>query len=57
LALLGIPEDDLAFEKWMHTYCPTAECLHRFNDGNPMYTVYIKDSQEATMFGLRWGIN
>ncbi len=51
------PEDDREFEKWMNTYCPTAECTHRFNSGDPMYTVYITDSQEATMFGLRWGIN
>lgn len=51
------PENDREFEQWMYNYCPTAECTHRFNSGDPMYTVYIKDSQEATMFALKWGVN
>ena len=48
------PSDDREFEQWMATNCPTAECTHRFNSGDPMYTVSIKDEQEATIFTLRW---
>ena len=49
------PEDDHEFETWMNKMCPTADCSHRFNSGNPMYTVYIKDPQEATIFQLKYG--
>jgi hypothetical protein len=48
------PENDQAFEDWMATNCPTAECTHRFNSGDPMYTVNITDDKEATMFQLKW---
>lgn len=48
------PEDDREFEEWMAKNCPTTECTHRFNSGNPMYTVYIKEDKEATIFRLRW---
>ena len=48
------PDDDRTFEKWMKTYCPTADCTHRFNSGDPMYTVFIKDTQEALVFKLQW---
>ena len=48
------PEDDREFEQWMETNCSTAECIHRFNSGDPMYTVYIKEDQEATIFKLKW---
>jgi hypothetical protein len=48
------PSDDREFEQWMHNNCPTADCTHRFNSGDPMYTVSIKDEQEATIFTLRW---
>lgn len=48
------PEDDREFEEWMAENCPTAECTHRFNSGNPMYTVNIKEDKEATIFQLRW---
>jgi len=34
--------------------CPTADCTHRFNSGDPMYTVYIRYDHEATLFQLRW---
>jgi hypothetical protein len=48
------PEDDREFESWMKRTCPTADVTHRFNSGDPMYTVYIKDDTEATLFNLRW---
>ncbi len=48
------PEDDREFEEWMAKNCPTADCTHRFNSGDPMYTVYIKEDKEATLFQLRW---
>jgi hypothetical protein len=48
------PEDDSAFEEWMTRTCPTTDICHRFNSGNPMWTVYIKDDVEATVFQLMW---
>ncbi len=45
-------EDD--FVKWMIKNCPTAEVEYRFNSGDPMFTVYIKDEKEAMLFTLRW---
>lgn len=42
------------FEEWMNENCPTSEYNLRFNNGNLMYTVYIKDETEASMFQLRW---
>ena len=48
------PKDDRAFEEWMTRICPTADMCHRFNSGDPMWTVYIKDDVEATMFQLMW---
>ncbi len=48
------PNDDREFEAWMDKHCPTSEYTHRFNGGDPMYTTYIKDEQEATYFTLRW---
>jgi hypothetical protein len=46
--------DDAEFDDWMARLCPTADCTHRFNSGNPMITVYIKDDKEATLFQLKW---
>ncbi len=48
------PSDDHEFEIWMARHCPTADYTHRFNNGNPMWTVYIKDDNEATLFSLKW---
>ena len=42
------------FEEWINRFCPTARHTRRFNNGNPMHTVYISDDQEATVFGLKW---
>ena len=48
------PKDDSAFVDWMERMCPTADVTHRFNSGDPMWTVYIKEDSEATTFQLRW---
>ena len=48
------PSDDREFEQWMANNCPTADCTHRFNSGDPMYTVYINDDKEAMLFELKW---
>lgn len=47
-------EDYNDFESWMAKNCPTADLTRRFNSGDPMTTVYIKEDQEATLFQLRW---
>jgi hypothetical protein len=46
--------DSMEFNQWMIRMCPTADCTHRFNSGDPMTTVYISDDKEATLFQLRW---
>ena len=46
--------DSMEFTEWMIRMCPTADCTHRFNSGDPMTTVYIKDDAEATLFQLKW---
>lgn len=48
------PEDYHDFYEWMDRNCPSAECTNRFNSGDPMITVFIKEDREATMFQLRW---
>jgi hypothetical protein len=48
------PADDQEYVEWMAKMCPTADVCHRFNSGNPMYTTYISDDTEATLFRLRW---
>lgn len=48
------PQDSCEFDDWMTKNCPSAGVTFRFNSGDPMYTVYIKDDNEATLFGLRW---
>ena len=49
------PRDDREFEEWMTRMCPTADWTHRFNSGDPMYTVNITKDSEATAFQLMWG--
>ncbi len=48
------PNNDEAFEKWMTENCPTAEFQHRFNGGDPMYTVQIYEDVQASMFEEKW---
>lgn len=49
------PENDHEFEIWMARNCPTADYTHRFNSGDPMWTVSIIDDKEATLFTLKYG--
>ncbi len=51
------PGDNREFEKWMKQNCPTAEAQHRFNGGDPMYTVQIYDDGEAMRFQEQWMSN
>jgi hypothetical protein len=44
------------FLDWMSEHCYTAECVPRFNSGNPMITVRIKDKDEAAYFMLNFDI-
>ena len=48
------PENDIEFEQWMNEHCPTADYTHRFNSGDPMYTVYVSSEEESTLFVLKW---
>jgi len=48
------PDNRSLFAEWMEQHCPTADCDLRFNSGDPMFTVYIKDDREATLFQLKW---
>lgn len=48
------PSNDKEFDSWMRLYCPTADWQHRFNGGDCMWTVHIKDEKEAMMFRLKW---
>ena len=47
--------NDHEFTDWMERMCPTADVTHRFNSGDPMWTVYIKEDSEATVFQLMYG--
>ena len=47
-------DDQKVFMDWMKKNCPTADCTHRFNSGDPMTTIYIKEDQEAVLFQLKW---
>ncbi len=48
------PDNNHEFEQWMADNCPTADCTHRFNSGDPMYTVYISDESECFIFKITW---
>ena len=50
------PADDQEFEDWMAVHCPTADYSHRFNSGDPMYTVSITDDNECMLFKLKWNV-
>jgi len=47
-------DDHRAFLDWMEKHCPKADCTPRFNSGNPMVTVHIKDQDEAAYFLLNF---
>jgi hypothetical protein len=49
------PVDDIEFEKWMKKNMKGKyDCTHRYNSGDPMYTVLIYDDEDATLFKLMW---
>jgi hypothetical protein len=47
-------DNNKEFEEWMKRMCPTTACIPRFNSGDPMYTIYMTDDSEATIFKLTW---
>lgn len=49
------PHDDREFEEWMDQNMKGKyDYTHRFNSGDPMYTVNIHSDEDATLFKLRW---
>lgn len=44
------------FMDWMKENCPNAECTVRFNSGNPIVTVHIKNKDEAAYFMLNFNV-
>jgi hypothetical protein len=44
------------FIEWMMEHCPQADCTPRFNSGDPMITVHIKDKDEAAYFMLNFNV-
>jgi len=49
------PANDKDFARWMKKNMKGKyECDFRFNSGDPMFTVLIKDDQDATLFKLTW---
>lgn len=44
------------FIEWMMEHCPRADCTPRFNSGDPMITVHIKDKDEAAYFMLNFNV-
>ena len=49
------PANDTEFAKWMKKNMKGKyECDFRFNSGDPMFTVLIKEAQDATLFKLTW---
>jgi len=48
-------DDNAEFVIWMGTNCPTAYFTSCFNSGDPMFTVLIRDKDEAAYFKLTFG--
>lgn len=44
------------FEQWLRDNCPSAEYTRRFNSGDPMVSIYIKEPDDAMLFMLTWGV-
>ena len=49
-------DDHRAFIDWMNEHCPGADCTPRFNSGDPMLAVHIKDRAEAAYFMLCYDV-
>ena len=49
------PDDDKEFTQWMRkNMTGKYDCTFRFNSGDPMITVWIKEDVDATKFKLKW---
>ena len=43
------------FDEWMENNMKGKyDCTFRFNGGDPMFTIWIEDDEDATLFKLRW---
>ena len=43
------------FSKWMeNNIVGSYELDYRFNSGDPMFTILIRDDEDATVYKLRW---
>lgn len=48
-------DNDREFQRWMHKNMKGKyECSLKYNSGNPMFLIIIKDGQDATLFKLTW---
>jgi len=48
-------DDNKDFEKWMRKNMKGKyDCTFRFNSGDPMHTVWIREDEDATLFKLTW---
>lgn len=48
-------DDENAFGIWMDKNMKGKfDCSFRFNSGDPMHTVWIRDDEDATLFKLTW---
>lgn len=49
------PANEVDFGGWMEqNMMGFYDCTFRFNSGNPMFTVFIADDEDATLFKLTW---
>lgn len=49
------PNDDVLFEEWIEkNLSGDVDMTHRFNSGDPMWTVTIRDDADASLFKLMW---
>lgn len=49
------PANNGEFVKWMKDNMKGQyDCTHRFNSGDPMFTVNIRSDEDATIFKLKW---
>lgn len=49
------PGKDIDFPSWMkQNMSGKFECTHRYNSGDPMFTVWINSDEDATLFKLTW---
>jgi hypothetical protein len=47
--------DDIDFTTWMdNNMTGYYECDLKFNSGDPMYLIIIRNDEDATLFKIRW---